>query len=51
MRIVAEIRADAEEGPLAIELGPEPPLPTGLPSGPVPPLGAVFAVDRRLTEL
>jgi methylmalonyl-CoA/ethylmalonyl-CoA epimerase len=46
MRIVAEIAEDAEEGPVAIELAPEPPLPEGLPPGPVPPLGTVFVVDR-----
>ena len=50
MRIVVEIRPDAEEAPLAIELGPEPPLPVRLPPGPVPPLGTVFLVDRRQTE-
>jgi hypothetical protein len=50
MRLVAEIQPDAEEGPVAIELGPEPALAGGLPSGPVPPLGAVFVVDRRRPE-
>jgi hypothetical protein len=49
MRIVAEIQPDAEEGPLAIELAPDPP-PPALPPGPVPPLGAVFLVDRRSPE-
>ena len=44
MRIVAEIAPDAEEGPVAIELGPAPAVPGGLPSGPVPPLGVVFVV-------
>jgi catechol 2,3-dioxygenase-like lactoylglutathione lyase family enzyme len=51
MRIVAEIVPDADEGPLAIELGPEPPLPAGLPPGPVPRLGTVFLVDRRPNEV
>jgi len=50
MRIVAEIAPAAEEGPMAIELGPEPAVPGGLPSGPVRPLGAVFVVDRRRPE-
>jgi methylmalonyl-CoA/ethylmalonyl-CoA epimerase len=51
MRIVAEVAPDTEEGPLAIELGPDPPVPAGPPlSGPVPPLGTVFLVDGRLTE-
>ena len=50
MRIVAEIAPDADEGPLAIELGPEPPLRAGLPPGPVPRLGTVFLVDRRPIE-
>lgn len=47
MRIVAEIAPDAEEGPVAIELGPEPAVPGGLPSGPVPPLGVVFVVMEK----
>ena len=50
MRIVTEIRPDAEEGPVAIELAPDPPPPAALPPGPVPPLGAVFLVDRRSPE-
>jgi hypothetical protein len=50
MRIVAEIAPDAEEGPVAIELGPEPAVPGGLPSGPVAPLGAVFVVPQRRPE-
>lgn len=46
MRIVAEIAPDAEEGPVAIELGPEPVVP--LPPGPIPALGTTFVIDRRL---
>jgi methylmalonyl-CoA/ethylmalonyl-CoA epimerase len=45
MRIVAELVADAEEGPVAIDLGT--PLPVAPPpAGPVPRLGAVFRVDE-----
>jgi catechol 2,3-dioxygenase-like lactoylglutathione lyase family enzyme len=50
MRIVAEIAPDAEEGPVAIELGPDPAVPGGLPSGPVAPLGTVFVVPQRRPE-
>jgi len=46
MRIVAEIAPDAEEGPVAIELGPE--RDVGLPAGPIAPLGTTFTIDRRL---
>jgi methylmalonyl-CoA/ethylmalonyl-CoA epimerase len=43
MRIVALIVPDAEEGPVAIDLGPGRDL--GLPRGSVEPLGTVFRVD------
>jgi catechol 2,3-dioxygenase-like lactoylglutathione lyase family enzyme len=46
MRIVAEIAPDADEGPVAIELGPGRDL--GLPAGPIPSLGTTFTIDRRL---
>jgi methylmalonyl-CoA/ethylmalonyl-CoA epimerase len=49
MRIVAEIAADAEEGPVAIELDPD--RDAGLPLGPIPPLGTAFTIDRRLARL
>ncbi len=49
MRMVAEIAPDAEEGPLAIDLGPG--RDPGLPAGPVAPLGTVFRVDTRTPEL
>jgi hypothetical protein len=45
MRLVAEIAPDAEEGPVAIELGPDRDL--ALPAGPIPPLGTTFTIDRR----
>jgi methylmalonyl-CoA/ethylmalonyl-CoA epimerase len=46
MRIVTEVRPDAEEGPVAIDLGPAPSGPgVPVPSGPVSPLGTVFRVD------
>ena len=40
MRLVVEVVPDAEEGPVAIELGPERDL--ALPAGPVPLLGTTF---------
>jgi len=46
MRIVAEIAPDSEEGPVAIELGPD--RDVGLPGGPIAPLGTTFTIDRRL---
>ena len=46
MRLVAEIAPDSEEGPVAIELGPDRDL--ALPAGPIPPLGTTFTIDRRL---
>jgi catechol 2,3-dioxygenase-like lactoylglutathione lyase family enzyme len=49
MRIVAEVAPDAEEGPVAIDLGPE--REVQLPSGPAPPLGTAFRVDTRTPEL
>ena len=49
MRIVAEIAPDADEGPVAIELGPD--RDPGLPPGPIPPLGTTFTIDRRLARL
>jgi hypothetical protein len=49
MRIVAEITLDAEEGPVAIDLGPEPHV--ALPRGPIPALGTTFVIDRRLATL
>jgi methylmalonyl-CoA/ethylmalonyl-CoA epimerase len=46
MRIVAEVVPEAEEGPVAIELGSDlPALGAPLPPGPVPRLGTVFRVD------
>jgi hypothetical protein len=49
MRVVAEIASDAEEGPVAIELDPD--RDVGLCRGPIPLLGTVFTIDRRLTKL
>ena len=49
MRIVAEIAPDADEGPVAIELGPD--RDPSLPSGPIPPLGTTFTIDRRQARL
>jgi methylmalonyl-CoA/ethylmalonyl-CoA epimerase len=49
MRIVAEIAPDADEGPVAIELGPD--RDPGLRPGPIPPLGTTFTIDRRLARL
>jgi hypothetical protein len=45
MRIVVEIAPDAEEGPIAIELGPTPAV--TLPAGAIAPLGTSFVVDGR----
>jgi catechol 2,3-dioxygenase-like lactoylglutathione lyase family enzyme len=44
MHVAVEIAPDADEGPVAIELGPAPHAGphAGLPSGPVPPLGVAF---------
>lgn len=52
MRLAVEVAPDAEEGPVAIELGPErTDLATTLPAGPIAPLGTTFTIDRRTAEL
>jgi methylmalonyl-CoA/ethylmalonyl-CoA epimerase len=52
MRLVVEVVPDAEEGPVAIELGPErADLEGALPVGPASLLGTTFVVDRRTPEL
>jgi methylmalonyl-CoA/ethylmalonyl-CoA epimerase len=45
MRVAVEIAPGADEGPVAVELGPEPPV--TLPPGPVARLGTAFVVDAR----
>jgi methylmalonyl-CoA/ethylmalonyl-CoA epimerase len=48
MRVLAEIAPDAEEGAVAIDLGPG--RDPGLPAGPVPLLGTVFRIDTQTPE-